>query len=176
MCYHQISASKVTQEKLAFQAPYAIKWTYNVMLFDPTNVPVTFIAITHNLDSVWKETAVLEGLTIGHCINTTIIVNNILNCAKSFSQALKYIVCQPHICKVYRRTLSLKKSHFFPKCLEFFGIGVSPDGYCLAMSKHELLKHWPIPHLVRDVVSFVGLFQFYSKFIPNFEICVDPLH
>ncbi len=44
------------------------------------------------------------------------------------------------------------------------------------MSKHELLKHWPIPVLVCDVASFVGFLQFYSKFIPNFEIRVEPLH
>ena len=43
------------------------------------------------------------------------------------------------------------------------------------MSKHELLKHWPIPEYVRDVASFVGFLQFYSKFIPHFKVCVDPL-
>jgi hypothetical protein len=44
------------------------------------------------------------------------------------------------------------------------------------MSKHELIKHWPIPELVRDVASFVGFLQFYSKFISNFKIRVEPLH
>ena len=43
------------------------------------------------------------------------------------------------------------------------------------MSKHKLLKHWPIPEFVWDVASFVGFLQFYSKFIPNFEIRVEPL-
>jgi hypothetical protein len=113
MGYHQISASKETQEKLAFQGQDAIKWTYTMMPFGPTNRKATFIAMTHNLNSVWKEIVVLEGLTIGCCVNTTIIVGDILNWAKSFSQALKYIVCQLCICKAYCLTLSLKKSHFF---------------------------------------------------------------
>jgi hypothetical protein len=43
------------------------------------------------------------------------------------------------------------------------------------MSKHELIKHWPIPELVREIASFVGFLQFYSKFTPNFEIRVEPL-
>jgi len=43
------------------------------------------------------------------------------------------------------------------------------------MSKHELLKHWPVPILVRDVASFVGFLQFYSKFIPHFEVRVETL-
>ena len=175
MGYHQKSATKATQEKLAFQRSDAIKWTYNVMPFGPMNGPATFIAMIHDLESVWKEIAMMEGLTIGRCVNTTIIVNNILNWAKSFPQALKYIVCQLCTCKAYRLTLSLKKSHFFPKHQEFVGINMSPDGNCPAMSKHKLLKHWLIPQLVCDVASFVGFLQFYSKFIPNFEICVEPL-
>jgi hypothetical protein len=84
-------------------------------------------------------------------------------------------VCQLKICKAYRLTLSLKKSHFFPAQLEFVGINVSPDGNRPAMSKHELHRHWPIPQLVQDVASFVDFLQFYSKFIPNFEIRVEPL-
>ena len=36
MGYHQISVSTETQEKLAFQGPDAIKWTYTVMPFGPT--------------------------------------------------------------------------------------------------------------------------------------------
>jgi hypothetical protein len=52
-------------------------------------------------------------------------------------------------------TLSLKKSHFLPEQFEFVGIDVSLDGNSPAMSKHELLEHWPAPTLVRDTTSFV---------------------
>jgi hypothetical protein len=79
MGYHQISALKATQENLAFQGSDAIKWTYNGMPFGPTNGLATFIAMTHDLNSVWKEIAMMEGLTIGCCVNTTIIVDDILN-------------------------------------------------------------------------------------------------
>ena len=125
--------------------------------------------------SVWKELASKSGLAVGRSVDTKIIVDDILNWSKTFREALQYIICQLKICKAYRLTLSLKKSHFFPKRLEFVGIDVSPDGNRPAMSKHELLKHWPIPVLVCDVASFVGFLQFYSKFIPNFEIRVEPL-
>ncbi len=43
------------------------------------------------------------------------------------------------------------------------------------MSKHQLLKHWPTPIIVRDVAKFVEFMQFYSRFIPNFEIRITPL-
>jgi hypothetical protein len=128
MGYHQIRALKETQEKFAFQGLDAIKWTYNVMPFGPTNGPATFVAMIHDIDSVWKETAKLEGINVGSFADTTIIIDDIMNWAKSFEVALKYIVCQLRICKAYCLTLSLKKSHFFPKRLKFVGINVSPDG------------------------------------------------
>jgi hypothetical protein len=172
MGYHQIRASKEMQEKLAFQGPDAIKRTYNVMPFGPMNGPATFVTMIHNVDSMWKETAKPEGVNVGSFVDTTIIINNIMNWAKSFEVALKYIVCQLHICKAYHLTLSLKKSHFFTKHFEFVGINISSDGNQPAMLKHELLKHWPIPELVRNVASFVGFLQFSSKFILHFEIRV----
>ncbi len=175
MGYHQISTSKETQEKLAFQGPDAIKWTYTVMPFGPTNGPATFVTMIHDVDSVWKEEAKLKGIYVGSGVDTTIIIDNILNWAWLFTMALAYIRCQLRICKAYQLTLSLQKSHFFPKHLEFVGINMSPDRNRPAMSKHEQIKHWPIPELVRDVASFVGFLQFYSKFIPNFEIRVEPL-
>ena len=38
-----------------------------------------------------------------------------------------------------------------------------------------LLKTWPAPEFVCDVAKFIGFAQFYSRFIPNFEIRAAPL-
>jgi hypothetical protein len=110
MGYHWISASEETQEKIAFQEPDAIKWTYKVMPFGPTNGPAIFLTIIHNVNSVWKESTRSEGLHVGTCVGTAIIINDILNWAKSLKQAIQFIVCQLCICKAYRLTLSKKKS------------------------------------------------------------------
>jgi hypothetical protein len=176
MRYHQLLVSPETQEKLAFQGPDAIKWTYTVMPFGPSNRPATLIQMIHDLDSAWKDLAAKCGLTIDDNTNTNIIVNDIFNWAKTFGKALLYMECQLCICKAYQLTLSLKKSHFFPKRFEFVGIDVSADGNQPAMSKHNLLRHWPLPKLVQDVASFIGFLQFYSSFIPHFEVRALPLH
>ena len=127
MGYHQLSVSSESQEKLAFQGPDAIKWTYNIMPFGPTNGPATFIMMIHDVDSVWKETASSLGLSVGTNIDTRIIIDDIINWATSFDQVLQYIECQLLVAKAYCLTLSLKKSHFFPKRFEFVGIDVSSD-------------------------------------------------
>ncbi len=94
MGYHQILVSEETQEKLAFQGPDAIKWTYTVMPFGPTNGPATFITMIHNLDSVWKLLAKDSGIKVGEAVNTSIIVDDILSWAMTLPQALRYIECQ----------------------------------------------------------------------------------
>jgi hypothetical protein len=167
--HHQICVAKDSQKKLAFAGPNATKWTYNVMPFIPVNGPPTFISFIHDMDGTWKDVACSLGLTINEDMNTMIIVDNIVSWARQADQALAYMECQLHVCKSQNLSLSLAKSHIFPKQFEFVGVDVSPNGNCPATSKHALLHHWPAPELVRNVAKFVGFAQFYSRFIPQFE-------
>jgi hypothetical protein len=60
--YHQLAVPLARQEKLAFQGPDAIKWTYTVMLFGPMNGPATFVNFIYNVDSQWKSLACTIGI------------------------------------------------------------------------------------------------------------------
>ena len=175
MGYHQLAVDKASQEKLAFQGVDAIKWTYTVMPFGPTNGPATFINFIYDVDSIWKELAKSLGITIDNDNNTRIIVDDIVSWADNFQRSLMYMRCQLIVCRAYGFSLNLGKSHFFPRRFEFVGIDVCPEGNRPAKSKHQLLETWPAPELVRDVAKFLGFVQFYSRFIPNFEIRVEAL-
>ncbi len=163
------------QEKLAFTGPDATKWTYNVIPFGLVNGPATFIAFIHDVDSLWKELAHSHGVVINKDTNTNIIVDDIVSWAKTQSYALMYMECQHKICKSQNLSLSLKKSHIFPKQFEFVGINVCPEGNRPTMSKHQLLRHWPTPIIVRNVAKFVGFMQFYSQFISHFNVHITAL-
>jgi len=78
--------------------------------------------------------------------------------------------CQLKVCQAYNLSLTLCKSHFFPKWFKFVGVDVCDDGNCPAQSKYMLLKTWPAPEIVCDVAKFIGFAQFYSRFIPNFKM------
>jgi hypothetical protein len=173
--YHQISVSPCSQHKLAFAGPNATKWMYTVMPFGPINAPPTFIAFIHNLDSTWKDLARQRGVVIDKNTNTNIIVDNIFSYPKSLTSALTYMECQLQVAQSQNLLLSLKKSSIFPKRVEFVGIYVCPDGNQPAMSRHQLLIHWPMPVVVCNVAKFVGFLQFYAQFIPNFEVRISPL-
>ncbi len=70
MGYHQLAITLTSQEKVAFQGPDAIKWTYTIVLFGPTNKPATFINFIHDVDSQWKALAKSLGLVINDNTNT----------------------------------------------------------------------------------------------------------
>ena len=128
MGYHQLAVAKASQEKLAFQGPNAIKWTYTVMPFGPTNGPATFINFIHDVDSQWKALAHQSGLIIDEDLNAKIIVDDIFSWGKSLCQALLYMEFQLRLCQSYQLSLSLKKSRIFSKHFEFVRINVCPDG------------------------------------------------
>jgi hypothetical protein len=175
MGYHQLAVAPDSQEKLAFQGPDTIKWTYTIMPFGPTNKPATFINFIHNVDSQWKSLAQSLGVVINDNTNTKRIIDDIFSWAKLLNMALLYMECQLRVCQSYQLSLSLQKSHIFPKHLEFVGINVCLDDNPPAMSKHQLLEHWPLPKTVHVVAKIIRFAQFYSKFIPHFDLRIAPL-
>ena len=146
------------------------------MPFGPVNGPQMFITFIHDMDSTWKIVAESKGVKIGDDTNTRIIVDDILSWASMLKTALLYMECQLRVCLSQNLSLSLKKTHIFPVRMEFIGIDVSEDGNRPAMSKHQLLRTWPDPLIVRDIASLIGFAIFYSSFIPHFEVCTKRLH
>ncbi len=129
----------------------------------------------YDVDSQWKSLAQSYGISIDDDTNTRIIINDIMCHGKDLATLLRYMECQLCMCMAYQLSLSLKKSFIFPKRFEFVGNNVTPKGYRPAQSKHELLHTWPQPEIIRDVAKIIGFSQFYSKYIPHFELRVSSL-
>jgi hypothetical protein len=173
--YHQLAVAQDRQEKLAFQGPDAIKWTYMVMPFGPTNGPATFVNFIYDVDSQWKSLAHTMGIDINDDTNMRIIIDDIVSHGRDLATSLQYMECQLQVCMAYHLSLSLKKSFIFPKHFEFVGNDVCLDGNWPAQSKHQLLQSWPSPEVVCNVAKFIGFAQFYSKYIHHFELRIIPL-
>ena len=82
--------------------------------------------------------------------------------------------CVLTTCRKYNLTLKLKKGQFLNPRLEFVGVDLTKDGLIPAHSKFNLLRDWQPPPNTKRMHSFVGFASFYKKWIPFFELLIQP--
>ena len=63
---------------------------------------------------------------------------------------------------------------FLPK-IEFLGHQVSAAGVEVVQSKVDAIAKWPVPTCIRDVQAFLGLCNYYRRFIRSFAALALPL-
>ena len=72
--------------------------------------------------------------------------------------------------------LKLEKCEFLLKSIEYLGHIVSKDGIQPVPTKVEAIVKAPIPVNVQQLRSFLGLTNYYWKFIPNLATLLHPLN
>ena len=69
----------------------------------------------------------------------------------------------------------LSKCHFFKDELNYLGHVVSRHGIKPDRTKVEAVENWPTPRSVHDVRSFLGLANYFRKFIQGYALLARPL-
>ena len=59
---------------------------------------------------------------------------------------------------------------------EFLGVIISPKGVEMQKEKVEGVLNWPAPRNVKEVQKFLGLTNYYRRFIKDFAKIAAPLH
>jgi len=60
--------------------------------------------------------------------------------------------------------------------VEFLGVVISPKGMEMQKEKVEGVLNWPAPRNVKEVQKFLGLVNYYRRFIKDFAKIAAPLH
>ena len=58
----------------------------------------------------------------------------------------------------------------------FLGVVIGPEGIKMEEEKVKGVLEWPTPKCVKDVQKFLGLANYYRRFIEGFATVVRPLH
>ena len=72
--------------------------------------------------------------------------------------------------------LKCSKCAFLLKSVEYLGHRISASGLQHTDSKVKALKEAPIPTDVSQLKSFLGLLNYYGRFVPNLSTVLAPLH
>ncbi len=133
------------------------------MPFGLANAPSTFQRLMH---------AVLRGLQYDICL---VYLDDIIIFSRTFDDHLT------HLNDVFSRlrsaNIKLKPSKCSFACseVEYLGHVVSRDGIRLDPNKIQAVREFPVPRCTKDVRSFLGLANYYRRFIKNFAFIASQL-
>ena len=69
-----------------------------------------------------------------------------------------------------------EKCSFHCSEVDFLGMIVSRDGIRMDESKIKAIQDWPIPMKIKHIRGFLGLANFYRRFIKDFATIARPLN
>ena len=161
--YNLIRIKSGDEYKTAFTCKLG-HFEYTVMPFGLKNAPAVF---QHFINDVFED---IIGKFV-YCYIDDIII---------FSS--DYFSHVEHIKEVLSRlrnsnlVATLEKCEFFVPYIDFLGHRISAEGINMDPSKVSSILNWPVPKNVKELQSFLGLANYYRRFIPGFAKLAHPLH
>jgi len=161
--YNLVRIKEGDEHKTAFTCKFG-HFEYLVMPFGLKNAPAVF---QHFINDVFED---IIGSFV-YCYIDDIIV---------FSPDMDTHFT--HLTEVLKRLrkanlyAKLEKCEFCVPFLDFLGHRISSNGIFMDPKKVSSILEWPIPKNVKELQSFLGLANYYRRFIPSFAAIAHPLH
>ena len=159
--YHQMEVTEESKKYLTINTHKGL-FQYNRLVFGVTSSP-----------AIWQRAIdqVLQGISGTQCILDDMIVTgetdeehleNLENVLKRLQDAgLK---------------ANKEKCEFFKDTVQFCGHEIDKEGLHKTQEKIEAVVNAPRPENVSQLRSFLGLVNYYNRFLPNASTVLHPLH
>ena len=161
--YWQLEMEDNSKEKTAFITHNGL-YEFNVLPFGLCNSPATFQrTMTH----------ILRGLEWDICL---VYIDDLIIFSRTFDEHLL------HLEQVFKRLreanvrLKPSKCHFVQPEVEYLGHVVSSEGLKPNPAKIRAVQDFPVPTNVSGVKAFLGLCNYYRRFIKGFAQIASPLN
>ena len=160
--YYQIAIDPKDRYKTAFRTRYG-HYEFNVMPFGLTNAPATFQTL---MNDIFRD--LLDVCVIVYLDDILVYSKN----EEDHEQHLRQVLQRLKENQLYAR---LSKCTFFANSIEYLGHIVDGDGLRPNPELVQALVDFPRPRTLKELQSFLGLANYYRKFIENFSHIALPL-
>ena len=160
--YHQVLLDPSDIQKTAFITKWGL-FEFKVLVFGLCNAPAAFVA---ELTAIFKD---ILGVFV------ILYLDDILIFSKTSDDHVKHVA---EVCKrlqIAEFYIKISKCAFMVHELKFLGHIVGRDGVKVDPEKVKSVKAWLTPTCPKDVKSFVGLANYFRRFLLGFSTLVAPL-
>jgi hypothetical protein len=160
--YHQILISEKDRPKTAFRTPFG-HFQFKVLIEGLTNAPATFQTVMNSILHPYIRKFVV------------VYIDDILIFSKSEAEHQAHVRLVLEVLKRERFFVCKAKSSFAQSEIRYLGHIVDKQGIRPDPKKVEAVQTWPVPKNVHDVRSFLGLVNYFRKFIEHYSEIAVPL-
>ena len=160
--YNRLRIASGEEWKTAFRCRYGL-FEYTVMPFGLCNAPGTF---QHYMNDTFRD--FLDEFLVVYLDDMLIYSDNLKEHRKHVRKVLE---------RLREAGLFLKpsKCEFHVQEVEFLGFVIGINGVRMDPKKVESVTAWPTPRSPHDIRMFLGLANFYRRFIKDFSQLAAPL-
>src|SRR3954463_12436004 len=160
--YNQVRIHPNDIEKTAFRTRFG-HYEFRVMPFGLTNSPATFMTLMQDIFRPLLDKFVI------------IYIDDILVFSRDYKEHEDHLRQVFQILRQNRLYAKTSKCAFFQESVEYLGHIISSKGVATDPAKVQAIREWPIPTNLKDVQSFLGLCNYYRRFVPSYSHIAAPL-
>lgn len=160
--FHQIVLREESRHLTAFRTDQGL-YEYNVMPMGLANAPAMFQKAMNDMLRPFMNKFV------------TVYMDDIIIYSKNMEEHAEHLKQVLMVMSTYGYKARKDKCCFGVSSVPFLGHVVSGKGLSVDPRKVELVQNWPPPKDIGQVRSFVGLVQYFKRFIKDMSTLLVPL-